>query len=77
MKIKLEKASGHAICRSGFCEAKSEYINKGRIKRDTTCAAITMSSAAGTNTSYYCRDCIDKIYEEIKKVLNPKLWIFH
>lgn len=57
---------------------KPDYINeRGCIKKDTTCAAITMSSAAGRNTSYYCRDCIDLVYEDIRKILNPKLWVFH
>lgn len=77
MKIKLEKASGKALCRGKSCKLIQEYISdKGRIKKDTTCVAITMTSAAGWNTSYYCRDCIDQLYLEMKKVLNPNLWIF-
>lgn len=78
MRIKLEKASGRAKCRNAGCKLKPEYISEsGRIKSDTTCAAIRMDSAAGYNTSYYCRDCIELIYEDIKKILNPKLWVFH
>ena len=78
MKITLIKSSGRCLCRNSTCEKKTEYITKsGRIKKDTTCAAIDMDSAAGYNTSYYCRDCIDKIYDDIKKILNPKLWVFH
>lgn len=78
MRIKLIKASGRAKCRNRDCKNKEEYINEnGRIKKDTTCAAITMDSAAGYNTSYYCRDCIDTVYEDIRKILNPKLWVFH
>lgn len=78
MRIALEKASGRAKCRNNSCKKKEEYISaNGRIKSETTCAAITMDSAAGFNTSYYCRDCIEVIYEDIKKILNPKLWIFH
>jgi hypothetical protein len=77
MKIKLIKASGRAKCRNLSCRKKQEFItDKGRIKTDTTCVAITMDSAAGYNTSYYCRDCIEIIYEDIKKILNPKLWVF-
>jgi hypothetical protein len=77
MKIQLIKASGRAICRSRTCKQLPEYISeKGRIKIDTTCAAITMDSAAGYNTSYYCRDCIDQLYLDIKKILNPALWSF-
>lgn len=78
MKIKLKKSTGRAKCRSQACLKKSEYINdKGRIKKDTTCVAITMQSSAGRNTSYYCRDCIDKLYDDIRKILNPNLWVFH
>jgi hypothetical protein len=78
MKIELVKASGKAMCRNRSCKCKIEFINPKsyRIKKDTTCAAITMESAAGWNTSYYCRDCIEIIYEDMKKILNPKLWIF-
>jgi hypothetical protein len=78
MKIELEKSSGRAKCRARDCKKLPEYItDKGRIKVNTTCVAITMDSAAGWNTSYYCRDCVDKLYEDIKKILNPKLWVFH
>lgn len=78
MKIELEKASGKAMCRNKTCRKKPEYISEnGRIKSQTTCVSFTMQSAAGFNTSYYCRDCVDQLYEDIKKILNPKLWIFH
>lgn len=77
MKIVLEKSSGRAKCRAKQCKKLEIYIEKGRIKKDTICAAITMDSAAGWNTSYYCRDCIDTLYSDIKKILNPALWAFH
>ena len=71
MRIELIKASGRALCRSEECKKLPEYVTeKGRIKTDTTCVAITMGSAAGWNTSYYCRDCVDKLYLDIKKILN-------
>ncbi len=76
MNIKLEKASGRAYCRHLDCDKSPEYINKRGIKAGTICAAISMGSAGGFNTSYYCRGCIDKIYLDIKTILNPKLWIF-
>jgi len=77
MKIGLEKASGRAICRYIQCEQKPEYINeRGCIKNGTTCAFFTMSSASGWHTSYFCRDCIDKIYRDVKAILDPKLWAF-
>lgn len=78
MRINLEKASGKAKCRSGKCRKLPEYIDdKGRIKAETTCAAIGTDSASGWHTSYYCRDCIDQLYDDIRKILNPKLWVFH
>ena len=78
MKIELEKSSGRAKCRAFNCKELPEYISEGgRIKSGTTCVAITMDSAGGYNTSYYCRDCIDKLYDDIRKILNPKLWVFH
>lgn len=77
MRIALEKSSGRAKCRHEQCEAKEEYISKaGRIKTGTTCAAISTEGAGGWHTSYYCRSCIDKVYEQMKKILNPSLWVF-
>ena len=77
MQVKLEKASGRAKCRHPQCKQLPEYINdKGRIKKDTTCAVIWADSATGWNSSYYCRDCIDTIHNDIRKILNPKLWAF-
>ena len=77
MKITLEKASGKCKCRGLDCQRNPDFISKGnRIKKDTVCAAIQAQSGVGWNTSYYCRECITKLYQDIKKVLNPDLWIF-
>lgn len=77
MKILLKKSTGRVKCRNRNCKKNDKYINeKGRIRRDTTCIGITMDSGAGSNTSYYCRECIDEIYLDMKKCLNPNLWIF-
>lgn len=77
MIISLDKSSGKSLCRSRVCDGNPLYINdKGRIKKDTICVVIKMDSAAGTNTSYYCRGCIDKLYIQLKAILNPNLWIF-
>lgn len=78
MKISLEKSSGRGICRFHGCKKNPLYIApSGRIIKDTICAAITMSSAAGYHTSFYCRECVDQLYTDIKKILNPQLWSFH
>ena len=76
MKIGIEKASGRAVCRHHQCKGKPEYIEKGRIKKGATCAVISTGAADGWHASYYCRDCIDIIFQDMKTILNPKLWIF-
>lgn len=77
MKIELEKASGKSKCRYDGCQNKSEYINeKGCIRENTTCAAVTIKVAKGSYTAYYCRDCIELLYVDLKVILNPKLWVF-
>lgn len=78
MKVGLEKASGRSKCRYDSCLKKTEFISdKGRIKKDTICAWISTQGAGGGHTSYYCKDCIEKIYFDFKKILNPNLWVFH
>ena len=75
MKIKLEKTSGRAKCRNLKCKHNPDYISQaGRIKTGTQCVAITMDSAAGWNTSYYCRDCVEEMYLLLKTYLNPSYW---
>lgn len=77
MKLQVTKANGKQMCRYQLCSRNPDYISKtGRIKSGSTCVEIRLDSAAGYNSSYYCRECIDKIYIEMKKVLNPDLWIF-
>jgi len=78
MKIELDKSSGRSLCRSTTCAKDPEFINEnGRIRKDTICAIIHTRSASGGHSSYYCRGCIDKLYQDMKKILNPQLWIFH
>lgn len=76
MEIKLETASGRTKCRHDACTQNPEYIAKGRIKKGTTCVCIRQGSASGWHYSYYCRDCIDKIHQDVKMILNSKLWAF-
>lgn len=76
MKMSLQQSSGRAKCRHQKCEQKPEYNELGKIKKGTTCALISTDGPRGWHTSYYCRDCIEKIYLDFKKVLNHNLWIF-
>lgn len=78
MHIELKKASGKSICRNGKCKKLPQYISaKGRILKDTTCVVISISGASGWAEAYYCRDCVDQLYLELKTKLNPNLWVFH
>jgi hypothetical protein len=76
MKISIEKASGTQICR-GTCKKDPKYTESGRIKNGTSCARIQIESAKGKTSAFYCRDCIDKVYLDVKMILNPALWVFH
>jgi hypothetical protein len=78
MKLLLETSSGRTKCRGLTCKKLPEYISeKGRIKAGTKCVCFWMESASGWAGSYYCRDCIDQLYIEMKKILNPNLWALH
>jgi hypothetical protein len=77
MKITLEKASGRAICRYPRCSENPEYINDmGYIKKGTVCAWIAIGSAGGGASACYCRECLEKVHDDIRMSLNPKLWAF-
>jgi len=77
MRIDLEKSSGKCKCRNGKCKKLPQFISaKGRILKDTICIAITVHGASGWTTAYYCRDCVDELYLELKAKLNHNLWVF-
>lgn len=77
MRVTLEKSSGRSKCRHPKCRKLLEFITDDKIKANTTCAAIVFKSAFGECTAFYCRDCIDFVYNDIKSVLNSNLWAFH
>jgi len=79
MRVGLEiDISGRRKCRYHNCDKNPEYIaQNGRIKKGTTCAWISVEDASGSSCGYYCRGCIDKVYADLKKILNPNLWVFH
>jgi len=45
------------------------------IKLGTTIAEIT--NGGSFSAEYYCRPCIDKLYQEIKLKLDSRLWPMH
>ena len=78
MQIKIEKSTGRRICRHDLCKKNPNLISDdGKIKKEVICAAVTITSSSGRSTAYYCRECIDHLYNDIKKILNPNLWILH
>lgn len=78
MIINIEKSTGRRICRYSNCLKNEKYITKdGKIKKGVVCASVTIQSSSGLSTAYYCRDCIDSLYLDIKKILNPNLWTLH
>jgi hypothetical protein len=76
--LKIENDSW--ICANPNCLKLPQYINAddkwnschNHIKKDTTCALISISNI----TIAYCSDCIDQLYAEIKSKLDKKLWTF-
>jgi hypothetical protein len=77
MKIRVDKAPKSAKCRGNNCKKLPEYINrKGRIRKDTSCAILSMDTSSGWATAFFCRSCIDQLYLDMKMALDPKLWIF-
>lgn len=77
MWIKIIKATSKAKCRGIKCKNLPEYINRnGRIRKDTNCAVISISASNGGATAFYCRDCVDQVYMDMRIALDPKLWIF-
>lgn len=76
MRACLEKASGRSICRGRNCKKLAEFIADGKIIKGATCAAISVSGAAGGVTAYYCEDCIEDVITMLKKELDPNLRAF-
>lgn len=81
MKIKLLKAKDNMHrCNYDGCEKNPEYTTKaGSIRKGTICASIRVYSANRSKShilNYYCRSCIDKVYNDVRASLNSNLWVF-
>jgi len=77
MRAHLEKASGRSLCRGKNCKRLPEFVNEeGKILKGASCAAISISGAAGSVTAYYCEDCIEDVIDTLKKELDPNLRAF-
>jgi hypothetical protein len=69
-------------CANKNCKRLPEYMvnilgSVYYIRVDTTVAVISMgSSNHGLIVDYYCRGCIDEVYQLLKSKLDVKLWSF-
>jgi hypothetical protein len=74
--FKMERTGHH--CANRNCKNNPEHMvnilgSVWYIKVDTTVATISV----GGRTEYYCRGCIDEVYQLMKQKLDSKLWAFH
>lgn len=77
-KMQLSKMEYSGIgCNHPECKHLPKYHdniigNQFFIKIGTPYLSVLLKS----NIEYYCKDCIDKLYESLKPMLNSKLWLF-
>jgi hypothetical protein len=74
--IRMEHSGIH--CANSNCKHSPEHMinilgNVWYIKVDTTAARLAIKH----NEEYYCRGCIDELYQMFKIKLDSKLWAFH
>jgi hypothetical protein len=75
--IQMQQTGYH--CSNPKCEHNPKHMinilgNVWYIKVDTSVAFITLTNGFG---EYYCRGCIDEIYQIVKLKLDSSLWAFH
>jgi hypothetical protein len=73
---KMDKTGVHCSntnCKKNFRDTINILGSVYYIRVDTTVAIISL----GGKEEYYCRGCIDEIYDMIRAKLDPKLWAFH
>jgi hypothetical protein len=76
--FKLEE-SGYS-CDYKECNHNPEYhdtiLRTHYIKIGTICAMVTIDTYDYELSELYCRECIDRFYQDIKLKLNSSLWVF-
>ena len=79
LHIHLERLQVTGLhCANHSCKKDAKHLinilgDVWYIKIETTVAVVSM----GGKEEYYCRGCIDDLYQMIKTKLDPKLWAFH
>lgn len=76
------------FCGNDNCKHLSEYTDyheswfadapgpQWTIKEGSICAIIRLKNDRPSNWDYYCRGCIDEIYQMMKLEMNTNLWAF-
>ncbi len=79
---KLVKVNGYGWhCHNSKCDHLEKYheqiLSAYQLKIGTISLWIGFNDIFDkTNWHVYCEDCIDKIYKELKPILDKKLWVF-
>jgi hypothetical protein len=57
----------------------TNYGGEPNIKHGTLIAVMYNKGMGGSfnRQFYFCRDCIDLVYRDVKKVMDSSLWAFH
>lgn len=87
MKFTIVKAPGFKRCSYIDCNHNPNCItdrgpdaivqsHRFLLKEGTLCAQLEVGDYFSDYSIYYCRECIDRLYGDINKVLNTKLWPF-
>lgn len=74
---KMDRTGVH--CAHPECKKNPKYMvnilgSVWYIRVDTTVAVVTVG---GSRAEYYCRECIDELFNEVRTKLDSKLWAFH
>jgi hypothetical protein len=89
MKIELFKVpmdgSASFWCDHPNCKGLSSFsieemgYRSGRtlLRPGSTVAVIVVTSGFNTLKTFYCQDCIDLVFQEVRKSLDKSLWAFH
>lgn len=66
-------------CSHAQCEENPQYFLKTKKKgwRRKMKLGVTIACICIGQTTAYCPDCTDKIFSDMKKIFDRRLWVFH
>lgn len=53
-----------------------QVLNTFFIKKGVTCLWVALPSKSFDAGELYCRDCLDRFYQDYKPIIDSKLWAF-